>query len=221
MDYAIQHGFSEEFFRFISALNGVIPPVPLQCIDYLEEIENNFFVTVDSEKEKVLHRNNPLLHHTFSSLDVHTLAFLFENHNAMLETTVANAYAEQELHRLPFCALGLRGHGIQNNVFVYLFHASHVRIGISIPYGNAFTFEDEQESLESALRFAQVCQQSELQGKALHCTLDATHCEWRILHEETQEILHEGTELAPLLDLLVSYADGHEASTSSAHWVMV
>ncbi len=205
-----QYQFPYGFSSFIEENSLPMPPIPLSCISMLEEGRINSFA---SDARRVVVPTNAL------SL-VYIDEYIADNEDFLMKSTLQKD--DEIIENMHFCALGLGGHGIQNNFFYYIEERSNYKLILRMPWANAYTEnESEKPKLEKAFELIKLVQITPFDGYRLTLILDNSSCEWALIKRADNTVLNKGTSFKELLELLNSdeiiEVKGHEY----ANWMPV
>lgn len=210
----------EGFSEFLKETGLPCPPLPLSCMERLEQTDEYFFATD--------------MRPTGMRLDFP------EDRDAMLEQWSApdavsdeDETAETEDQDLPladaedaseteapvnYVGFGLAGYGLQSRFVVYLADLGRLQLGISLPWGMAWGDPDsERAELESAFRLADVCQRNIPARGCLKLLISRRGCVWDRVTDES--VIH-GEDMSSLLDCL-EQQDANGEVISCHQWMRV
>lgn len=200
MDATVRELRLPEGFAGMLEDNGLpLPPLPLEAVNELEQIDEWFFATDGRELSEL------------AGLYLEELDALF-----------GGPGAPQGIGEGPvrYLGCGLVGRGLQSWQFRYLLDAGRLRLGLSLPWGRAWGDpEAERLSLEAACRFIEVCQACLPRSGVLSVVLDAERCAWRLDTPEG-EVRQQGEGLDALLDLMQGFDSG-PVGIPNVNWMRV
>ncbi len=214
-------GLPEGFLEFLEETGLPCPPLPLSCIERLEQRDEYFFATdmrpigmrldFPEDRDAMLEQ--------WSAPDVVSDADETVETEAQ-EHPLAEAenVSETETPLVSYVGFGLAGYGLQSRFVVYLADLGRLQLGISLPWGLAWGDpESERAELESAFRLAEACQQHIPARGCLKLLINRRGCVWDLVMDES--VIH-GEDMSSLLDCL-EQQDASDDVISCHQWMRV